>query len=71
MDEQTAKLQTLRNSRDNAKVEATLNRLKEAAGTSDNLMPYILDAVKSYATIGEITGVLKEVFGEYQQSVSL
>ena len=71
MDEQKAKLQALRSSRDNARVDASLAKLKEAANTSENLMPYILDAVKSYATIGEITNVLKEVFGEYQQTVSL
>lgn len=71
MDEQKAKLAALRRSRDNTKVESSLAQLRSAAKTGENLMPYILTAVKSYATIGEITGVLKDVFGEYQQRVSL
>jgi methylmalonyl-CoA mutase N-terminal domain/subunit len=47
-------------------VEKCLAELKAAARTDANLMPYILDAVKAYATLGEICGVLREVFGEYQ-----
>ena len=45
--------------------------LKEKASTDENLMPYILDAVKAYASLGEICGVLREVFGEYEQSIIL
>lgn len=70
-DEQIVRLKSLRQRRDNDKVEISLYALKNAATGSENLMPYILDAVKNYATIGEITNVLKDVFGEYQQRVSL
>ncbi len=68
---QKQKLQQLRAERDNQKVEADLAALRKAAQGDDNLMPFILEAVKSYATLGEICGVLREVFGEYQQSVIL
>lgn len=68
---QKKKLEELRKERDNNKVESTLQALKNAAKGDDNLMPFILDAVKAYATLGEICGVLREVFGEYQQSIIL
>ena len=61
----------LREERNNEEVEKALNILKEKAGTDENLMPYILDAVKTYATLGEICDVLREVFGEYEQSIIL
>jgi len=62
---QTARLQRLRRERDNAAVTDALARLRETAQGTDNLMPAILAAVKTYATLGEICGVLREVFGEY------
>ncbi len=68
---QKQKLENLRNERDNKKVSENLEALKAAASGETNLMPYIIDSVKSYATLGEICGVLREVFGEYQQSVIL
>lgn len=68
---QREKLRTLKEERNNEEVENRLKELKKAANTSENLMPYILEAVKSYATLGEICGVLRETFGEYQQSVIL
>lgn len=68
---QRKKLQKLRDDRDNNKVNETLSVLKKKAETEENLMPYILDAVKSYATLGEVCGVLREVFGEYEQTVIL
>jgi methylmalonyl-CoA mutase N-terminal domain/subunit len=68
---QKQKLVNLRQERDNKIVDATLENLKKAAQTDENLMPLILDAVRAYATLGEICGVLREVFGEYQQSVIL
>ncbi|MFH1651306.1 MAG: methylmalonyl-CoA mutase family protein [Chloroflexota bacterium] len=65
--EQIANLQGVKQSRDNEKVKATLQRLKEAARDEQvNLIPPILEAVKTYATIGEMCGVLREVFGEYR-----
>lgn len=68
---QKEKLEALRKERDNQKVEETLEALRKAAESDDNTMPYILDAVKAYATLGEICGVLRDVFGEYQQTVIL
>lgn len=68
---QKEKLKALRSGRDNKKVQDTLAALKKAAGTSENLMPYILECVRCYSTLGEICGVLREVFGEYQQSITL
>lgn len=68
---QAEKLKKLRAERDQAAVDAALAALKKAAEGSDNLMPFILDAVKCYATLGEICDVLRGVFGEYQASVSI
>ncbi|QQY79480.1 methylmalonyl-CoA mutase [Keratinibaculum paraultunense] len=68
---QRQKLEALKRERDNEKVKETLKTLEAAAKTDENLMPYILDSVKAYATLGEICGVLREVFGEYEQSVIL
>ncbi len=68
---QVKKLAELRASRENAKVEAALEALRKAAQSEENLMPYIIEAVRTYGTLGEICGVLREVFGEYQQTVIL
>ncbi|WP_371365343.1 Methylmalonyl-CoA mutase [Sporomusa rhizae] len=69
---QKQKLAELRAKRDNAAVRDKLALLEEAAGDEDkNLMPFILDAVKVYATLGEICGVMRKVFGEYEAHVSL
>ena len=64
---QVQHLRELRERRDNSAVEKTLNELKAAAVSDENLMPYILDCARVYTTLGEITGVLKEVFGEYRE----
>lgn len=68
---QREKLEELKAERDNEAVEARLNELEEAAKTDANLMPYILEAVKVYATLGEICDVLRKIFGEYEQAVIL
>lgn len=68
---QKKKLQKLRQERDNIRVKETIDILTQKARTDENLMPYILEAVKAYATLGEICGALREVFGEYEQSVIL
>ena len=68
---QEEKIRALKEKRDNEEVESTLQALKEAAATEENLMPLILNAVKAYATLGEICGVLREVFGEYQASITI
>ena len=68
---QKKKLEKLRRTRDNSKVSQGLDNLKEAAQSDKNLMPYILEAARNYATLGEICGILREVFGEYEQSIVL
>jgi methylmalonyl-CoA mutase N-terminal domain/subunit len=65
---QIEKLHQLRKTRNNGDVERTLNVLRHAADApSQNLMPPLLDAVRSYATLGEICGTLREVFGTYEE----
>ncbi len=68
---QRKKLFADKDSRDNAKVSSTLAILREKSRTSDNLMPAILDCVRCYGTLGEICGVLREEFGEYQPKTVL
>jgi methylmalonyl-CoA mutase N-terminal domain/subunit len=68
---QTDKINALKSTRDNAAVAEKLAALKAACSTEDNLMPYIVDAVRAYGTLGEICGVMREVFGEYKQSIKL
>jgi methylmalonyl-CoA mutase N-terminal domain/subunit len=65
--QQTKKLAELRRRRDSAAWSTAIEQLKRAARGSDNLMPYILDAVRAYATEGEIMGSLIEVFGVYTE----
>ena len=65
--EQSRRVQRVRESRDNIVCTNRLVDLRKAAGSSDNLIPYILDAVRAYATEGEIIQVLREVFGEYKE----
>jgi methylmalonyl-CoA mutase N-terminal domain/subunit len=64
---QINRLKKLRKNRDNNKVDRNLNRLKQAADSDENMMPYILDCVHSYATLGETCQVLRDVFGEYEE----
>lgn len=65
---QIDKLKNLRERRDNKKVNLLLNTIRTKANTNDNLLPYFLEAIESYATIGEISNVLREVWGEYKSS---
>ena len=64
--EQKKSLKKLRASRDNKKLESALSKMKSAAETEENLMPFILNSVKAYATTGEISNTFREVFGEYR-----
>ncbi len=64
---QIERLQKLRSERDDAVVGKCLDHLKQGAAGDRNLIPLMLEAVKAYATLGEICDVLREVFGEYQQ----
>ena len=66
-EEQVNKLNDIRYSRDNEKVEIKLKELQSAAKGSENVMPYILDAIREYASVGEVMNALKEVFGEYRE----
>jgi len=64
---QIGRLKKLRSKRDDAVVGKRLSDLKQGAEGDQNLMPLMLEAVKAYATLGEICDVLREIFGEYQQ----
>jgi len=64
---QVEHLKKLRQERDNNRVNDTLDALKKAAAGPDNLIPYILECVRSYATQGEIVDTMREVFGEYKE----
>jgi methylmalonyl-CoA mutase N-terminal domain/subunit len=66
---QVERLTKLRTRRDNARARAALKEVEATARSDRNLMPAILNAVKAYATVGEISDVLRRVFGEYQESV--
>ncbi len=65
MESQVAQLNQLKAERDNIAVDSAIEKLKECAQGRDNLMPPIMEAVKCYATLGEICDTLREVFGEY------
>jgi methylmalonyl-CoA mutase N-terminal domain/subunit len=65
---QREKLRRLRSTRNNRSVERSLLNLRHAAQGSENLMPFMLDAVRSYATVGEICGALRDVFGEWKEA---
>jgi methylmalonyl-CoA mutase N-terminal domain/subunit len=65
--EHIERVQALRQSRDRIKLKQTLNTLRQAASEDENLMPYILDAVRAYGTFGEISDVLREVWGTYEE----
>jgi len=68
-EEQIAKLQKLRRERDNQKVKQILQKLHDEAEKNVNLMPTIIEAVKAYATLGEICDVLREVYGVYKEMI--
>ncbi|MFX1241358.1 MAG: methylmalonyl-CoA mutase [Promethearchaeota archaeon] len=65
--DQIRKLNELKERRDNDKVSEKIERLKEAARGTENLMPFIIDAVREYTSIGEIINALTEVFGTYHE----
>jgi methylmalonyl-CoA mutase N-terminal domain/subunit len=67
LDEQVARLREVRRTRDSRTVVRTLKDLEAAAKAGKNVMPYLVEAVKAYATVGEMTAVFKEVFGEYKE----
>jgi methylmalonyl-CoA mutase N-terminal domain/subunit len=65
MESQVAGLKQLKAKRDNVAVATAIKKLKKSARGNDNLMPPFMEAVKSYATLGEICDTLRDVFGEY------
>ncbi|MEW6094140.1 MAG: methylmalonyl-CoA mutase family protein [Chloroflexota bacterium] len=66
-DRQVERLRTLRRERDNGRFGQALDRLRLACQGTENTMPHLLDCVRAYATLGEIIGVMKEVFGTYTE----
>jgi len=68
-EEQIKFLKKIRSERNNELVIQKLEALKKTAEGTDNLMPFILDAVKVYASIGEICNTMRKVFGEYKEHV--
>jgi methylmalonyl-CoA mutase, N-terminal domain len=65
--QQEQRLRDLRANRSNTEVERRIKALRAAAAGNENLMPYLYDAVKAYATLGEICDCLREVFGVYEE----
>lgn len=68
-EEQVASLHKLKRERDNKKVNEMLEKLHYVAEKDENLMPIIIDAVKAYATIGEICDVLRKIYGEFKELI--
>jgi len=64
---QVSRLEDVRKTRDNDQVTKSLARLRKACEGTENTMPFILDAVRTYATLGEIVNVMKDVFGTYEE----
>ncbi|MCZ6650973.1 MAG: methylmalonyl-CoA mutase family protein [Acidobacteria bacterium] len=67
-EEQLRRLNEIRHKRDQVALDRTLVNLQTAARGEDNTMPHILEAVRAYGTVGEISDALKEVFGSYQET---
>ncbi len=67
---QEEKLSSLRKRRDGTRVTAALDALRRAAEGTENTMPFILDAVRAYATLGEISEALADVFGRYEEAAN-
>ena len=68
-EEQVKGLTKLRRQRNNDKAKQALNKLHDTADKNQNLMPTMIEAIKAYATLGEITDILKTVYGEYKELI--
>src|SRR3989475_3093781 len=66
---QIERVRALRARRDPQTCEAALKRVEDAARSGDNLMPHIMQAVESYATVGEISDTMRRIFGEYKEAI--
>jgi methylmalonyl-CoA mutase N-terminal domain/subunit len=64
---QIERLKRLKEERDNQRVSEVLDRVRNVARGDENVMPVLIEAVKAYATVGEISDALREVFGEYRE----
>jgi methylmalonyl-CoA mutase N-terminal domain/subunit len=64
---QLAKLEALKQRRDNGHVQRALDAMKKAAASTENVMPPLIEAVRAYATVGEMCDALREVWGEYEE----
>jgi methylmalonyl-CoA mutase, N-terminal domain len=69
--EQVARLSDLRKTRDTFRMAGAVEELQEAASCGENVMPYLIEAVKAKATLGEICSALKEIYGAYREPVVL
>lgn len=67
--DQAAALSRLRQTRDNARCTAALDRLREAARGTENVVPFILECARCYCTLYEIRAALEDVFGAYREPV--
>jgi len=70
-EEQVERVRALRERRDTRVVTAALAKLKQAATTDENLLPRILECVEAYATVGEISNALREIWGEYRETSTI
>ena len=68
---QVARLRKLKRERDDEKVRRILDEVRQVARSDEGLMPVFVDAVKAYATVGEISDALRDVFGEYREASTL
>jgi methylmalonyl-CoA mutase N-terminal domain/subunit len=66
-EEQVARLQEVKRRRDGREVLRTLKELAAAARGKKNVMPYLVEAVKAYATVGEVTAVFRDIYGEFKE----
>ena len=68
---QLDRLESVKEDRDDEEVRAALDRVREAAENGENTMPAIIDAVKAYATMGEIMEEFQDVYGDYQEEIGV
>jgi methylmalonyl-CoA mutase N-terminal domain/subunit len=71
VEDQLARLAEVKSSRDSKLVERLLGRLKDAAAAGENVMPHTVECVRAYATVGEVCGALREVFGTFQEPLDI
>jgi methylmalonyl-CoA mutase N-terminal domain/subunit len=70
-DKQVARLNKVRQERDQDKAQAAIDALRQACSNDENVMPYLVDAAHAYVTLGEMTDVMREVFGLYQEPLHI